>query len=436
MSMSIDKKSENAVRVLLERLRAAWNGFALDVQQRQLIWLITKDELSIVQAFLLAEADVRASQMPDLFVRISTPFASVTTYGSAVRKELLEQYIASWDALPESERPSHFEAPSGDLHATCTDFLAHHDKVFEHLVLVLIPSEIEDDKEYAQWLAQAAILAGPTPRLRFLVLMPRGEAEAIAQSVVDRAQGRARVETPDLNMPAALEALSRQAGELGSPGGRFRHLFVQLTNALGAGDLTQAERLASSALAVTQAQGWPSLAVAVHFALGGGALAAGRPQDAIPRYQAALDAARTAVKAGAAEGSSLELRSQLAIASAQLRSGDYGTAAATYEHAAPLATAQSDLRMQLECWRMASFCHEAAGSPQRAWEHAQRALAVGQSMDTETRATSTLPYLGAALERLSKESLPGLTLDQVERRMGGLLGKGWRSELADVARTG
>ena len=415
---------------LIEKLRSHMNAFAADAQARLLIWLATPDEVHVIENTFTAESDVRAAQVPDLFVRISVPFENSDSYGSEIRKELIEQYASSWDALAAAARPPKFEAYPGDLHSTCAAFLAHHDKVFEHLVLVLTPSEIEDDEAFAEWLAQAAVQAGPIPRLRFLVLMPRGEGEAMAKSVVDRAQGRARVETPDLNMPAALEALSRQAGGLGSPGGRFRHLFVQLTNALGAGDLTQAERLAGSALAVTQAQGWPSLAVAVHFALGGGALAAGRPQDAIPRYQAALDAARAAVKAGAAEGSSLELRSQLAIASAQLRSGDYVAAATTYEHAAPLATAQTDLRMQLECWRMASFCHESAGSPQRAWEHAQRALAVGQSMDTETRTTSTLPYLGAALERLSKESLPGLTPDQVERRMGGLLGKEWREGLS------
>ena len=419
-----------------KQLISHWNNFALDIENRTCILLLARNEYPIVEVLLAGENDARAAQIPDLFVRVISPFESAASYGPAARKELLEQYASSWATLPESARPSKFEPSPGDLHSTCAAFLAHHDKVFEHLVLVLTPSEIEDDDAFAEWLAQAAVQAGSIPRLRFLVLMPRGEGEAMAQSVVDRAQGRARVETPDLNMPAALEALSRQAGGLGSPGGRFRHLFVQLTNALGAGDLTQAERLAGSALAVTQAQGWPSLAVAVHFALGGGALAAGRPQDALPRYQAALDSARAAVKAGASEGGSLELRAQLAVASAQLRSGDYVGAAATYEHAAPLATAQSDLRMQLECWRMASFCHESAGSPQRAWEHAQRALAVGQSMDPETRTTSTLPYLGAALERLSRESLPGLTLDQVERRMGGLLGKGWRSGLADAVRTG
>ncbi|MFO0576887.1 MAG: hypothetical protein U1A78_23030 [Polyangia bacterium] len=383
----------------------------------------------MIHSMLAAESDARAAQVPDLFVRITAPFESASAYAAAVRKEFLEQYTTSWDVLPESERPPKFEAAPGDLHATCAAFLLHHDKVFEHLVLVLTPSEVEDDGEFAEWLAQAAVQAGPTPRLRFLVLMARGEAEATAQAVVQQAQGRACVQTPDLNMPAALEALSRQAGGLGSPGGRFRHLFVQLTNALGAGDFAQAERLAGSALAITQAQGWPSLSVAVHFALGGGALAAGRPQDAIPKYQAAIESARAAVQAGAAEGGALELRARLAIASAQLRSGDYVAAAATYEQAAPLATAQSDLRMQLECWRMASFCHESAGSPQRAWEHAQRALAVGQNMDPETRATSTLPYLGAALERLSANNLPGLTADQVERRMGGLLGEKWRSAM-------
>lgn len=411
----------------VEKLRSQINAFAANAQERLLIWLTTANDTQLVDAMLAAENNPRAAQVPDLFVRVFAPFGNSASYATAVTQELLEQYSTSWDALPESGRPSKFEPTPSTLHTTCAAFLAHHENVFEHLVLVLTPSEIEDDAEFAEWLAQAAVQAGPMPRLRFLVLMPRGEGEATAQRVVELAQGRARAEALELNMPAALETLSRQAGGLGSPGGRFRHLFVQLTNAVGVGELAQAERLAGSALAITQAQGWPSLEVAVHFALGGGALAAGRPQDALPRYQAALDSARAAVKAGAGEGTALELRAQLAVASAQLRSGDYVAAAATYEQAAPLATAQSDLRMQLECWRMASFCHESAGSPQSAWEHAQRALRVGHSMDTDTRATSTLPYLGEALERLSRENLSGLTPDQVVKRMEGLLGKEWRA---------
>lgn len=389
----------------------------------------------MVEAMLAAENDARAAEVPDLFVRISAAFESAASYGAAVRTELLAQYESSWDALPEFERPPRFKATPGALHATCAAFLAHHDKAFEHLALVLTPTEVADDEAFALWLAEAAVQAGPTPRLRFLVLMPRGAGDAQAQTqiLVQRAQSRARVESLALDMPAVLEALSRHAGGLGSPGGRFRHLFVQLTNALGAGDLEQAERLAGSALAITQAQRWPALGVAVHFALGGGALSAGRPHDALPRYHAALAAAQEAARTDAAESGALELRARLAIASAQLYGGDYVAAAATYEQAALLATAQVDLRMQLECWRMASFCHESAGSPQRAWAHAQRALAVGERMDAETRGSSTLPYLGAALERLSREGLSGLTPDQVERRMSRLLGTAWRSGLRTLA---
>lgn len=424
---------KNPISSSLNGLRAKWNAFAIDPVARLLIWLVAPDEAAVVQTMLLTENDARAAETPDLFLLLSSPLRDSADYKRALHVEFLEQYRMSWDSLPDSERPPRFEASPGDLFSTCSAFLAHHDKVFEHLVLVLTPSEIEDEGGFVKWLAEAAQSAGPLPRLRFLVLMPRGEGEAAAQEVVKRAGGRARVETPDLNMPAALEALSRQAGNLGSPGGKFRHLFVRLTNALGAGDLTQAERLGASALAITQTQSWPSLAVAVHFALGGGLLASGRAQEAVARYKSAVDAARAAGTSGAAEGSALELRAQLAVGCAQLRSGDYVTAASTYEQAAPLAQAQTDARLELECLRMASFCHESAGSPQRAWEHAQRALAVGQTMDAETRATSTLPYLGAALERLSKEDLPGLTPDQVERKMGGLLGKDWRSGLRAAA---
>ncbi len=44
-----------------------------------------------------------------------------------------------------------------------------------------------------------------------------------------------------LDMAAALEEISEAAGDLETPEGRFRHLFVQMSRALGAGSLRLAE---------------------------------------------------------------------------------------------------------------------------------------------------------------------------------------------------
>lgn len=408
---------------VLSCVRARWNTFAASPDLRLLLWLATPDEARIVEAMVVAEGDARAAEVPDLFVQVRAPFVDAAQYGAAVRSELLQQYQSSWEALPDSERPPHFVPQPGDLLTTAAAFLTHHEGVFDRLALVLRPTEVEDDAAYATWLAAAAVTAASTPRLRFLALVARdADGEALAAAVCAQAAGWARVEKLDLNVPALLEALSRQAGNLGSPGGRFRHLFVQLTNAVGAGDLAHAQRLGQSALAITQAQSWPSLAVAVHFALGGGFLTAAQPQEALSSYQAALAAAKAATAAGSAEGAGLELRSLFAIGATQVRSSDYVAAARTYEQAAPLATAQSDLLMQLECFRMAAFCHEAAGSPERAWQHAQTALSVAQTMPPELRATSTLPHLGEAITRLSHQHVPGLTPDIAARRMMGLVG--------------
>ena len=403
-------------------LSGAWNRFAEDVGGRLLVWVLRGDEASLVEAMLVAESDARAAEVPDLFVQIRTPFGSPEEYSAAVRQEFLTQYVDSWEALPESARPPRFSESAGSLQATCAAFLTHHQQVFEHLVLVFHPSEVSDDEAFALWLGQTAKGAAPTPRLRFLVLLPRGKGEPLAASIVKAAEGYARAETPDLNVPELLETLSRQAGNLGSPGGRFRHLFVQLSSAIGAGDLAQAERLGSAALAITKAQCWPSLGVAVNFALGGGYLAAGRLPEALAEYQAAQSSAEHAAQAGETGAGGLVLRSQLAVAATQVRSGDYLSAAAMYEKSAPIAEQEADLRMQLECHRMASFCHESAGSAPLAWTAAQRALAVAQQMDPAMRSTSTLPYLGEALARLSRENLPGLTPSLLSEQLRQLLG--------------
>ena len=88
-----------------------------------------------------------------------------------------------------------------------------------------------------------------------------------------------------------------------------------------------------------------------------------------------------------------------------------------------------DARMELECWRMASWCCEVAKEVERAWENCQRAWEVGRAMDARARETSTLPYVGDALVRLSHERQGVQAAQAMESQVESVLGNDWRPQV-------
>ena len=68
----------------------------------------------------------------------------------------------------------------------------------------------------------------------------------------------------------------------------------------------------------------------------------------------------------------------------------------------------------------------AAGDVEKAWEHGQCAWAVGRALDDGTRKTSTLPYVGEALVRLSHARQGEQAAQDVESDVVSVLGKDWR----------
>ncbi len=75
---------------------------------------------------------------------------------------------------------------------------------------------------------------------------------------------------------------------------------------------------------------------------------------------------------------------------------------------------------------MASWCCEMSEEVEKAWEHGQRAWAVGQGLDEGTKKTSTLPYVGEALVRLSQERQGQQAVRDVESEVVSVLGQDWR----------
>ena len=422
---------KNAVERRLELLYAQWTEFAQEPEARLLRWVVEPDEVRMVEAFLEKEGDERG-ECPDLFLRMEAPFDEPERYGYALREALVgmeeesragleEEGLSGWECPPVKEGETDVEA----FLAACDSLRSQYESLCEHLVLVLVPARGTDASAWLKWLWRAVEKA-ESPHVRLVVL---DDARTLLLAPLAEALPERVVTIPaKLEMGRALEELSQAAGHLDTPGGKFRELFVRMGNAATLGDVGKVERLGAQAVAVAAGAGLHSLSVAAHFVVGGALLSAGRAQEACEHYRQAEAAAGESEAKGEPQGAQLRLKSRMAQGAARVTAQEYPEAAKLYEETAPLASELNDARMELECWRMASWCREVAKEVERAWAHGQRAWEVGRAMDAQTRETSTLPYVGEALVRLSHERQGEQAARAMESEVESLLGEDWRPE--------
>lgn len=393
----------------LQLLSYEYMQFSKDKDARILCWRFQPDEVRMAEAFLGMEEDEQAGQTGDIFLQLRTPFRNPSVYGYSLRQELIDWYGAEKDNLTELGLDTDWVPPQAGtsgkgIHVlldTLSSFLQHY-AIQSRLVLVLRPKLIEQVPPYRHWLCNIAQEA--TEQVRILLfdnaLTPGFE------TLSSEEKQRIWIQEPELDMASALEELSVAGGNLDQPGGQYRHLFVKLTNALKEQDLTTALTLGDKAVKLAAAQSWYYLAVPVHMALAGGLTNTGQHQDAVARYQAAEAAAAQGETDGLEEARAscpqLRLQARMGCGSAFIAAGEWEHAALQFSETAPLAAEQGNMRAELDCHRLASFCYEQIGDQDKAFQAGGEGVQVARKMDKETLQTSTFAYLGEAMMRLCK----------------------------------
>ena len=414
----------------LEQLSGQWLEFAEKPEARVLCWLVEPDEVGMVNAFVAMEDDDRAGLTEDLFVPLTAPFVAYR-YGEGLLRELLEKADALYAGLDDASVPAwkppraavNSPDPLPFLHA-CQSFIDHY-KLPGLLAIVLTPSEIADPAAFRQWLDLLARTALPKiTKLRLVVLDDKQAPSlgALAQAQPERVVAI----SADLDMPAARLEISENAGNLDRPGGQFRHQFVQMTNALGKGDLAAAETHSQAALDITTAQGWHALAVPIHLAMGASLASVGKVEPANRRYVNAETSAAEGEKAGDPVCTKLRVQARLCRGSLLIHAGAWQIAAALFAETVPLAMTAKDPGMIIDCYRLASFCQEQAKQDQPAWQHGVDGLAYARTVDKAALASTQLAYLGEGLARLCKSSQLSGSWRRIEQELIALLGPAWR----------
>lgn len=262
------------------------------------------------------------------------------------------------------------------------------------------------------------------PKLRLLL---RDDRKCPALAKLAQALPELVVATPaDLDLAAAYLELSESAGNLDQPGGQYRHAFVQMGSALGRQDLVAADEHGKAALAVAAAQGWHSLAIPIHLAMGAALAGVGQAEEANRRYFEAEKAAVAGEQGGDPVCAKLRVQVRMCRGSLLIHAGAWQMAGALYAETIPLARAVEDAGMIIDCYRLAAFCQEQAKQYQAAWQHGVEGLAYARTVDKAVLRSTQLAYLGLGLERLCQHSQYSGAWKRIEQELESLLGAEWR----------
>jgi tetratricopeptide (TPR) repeat protein len=414
---------KNAVERRLDLLHDQWVEFTQQPRARMLRWVVEPDEVRMVEAWLEKESDERIGECPDLLLRFDTPFEQPETYGQALYEALNAMVVKAGEEGVDTAALKPGQPGTDTFFSACKALRHQYESMCDVLAVVLVPAHVADAKAWRQWLSQALERMGP-PGVRMVVL--DDARTRLLEPLALAEPERVRTAVAALDMPTALEEVARAAASVHQPAGRYRELLVLLSTAAQRGSLRQVERLGEEAVKVAAGQAWHALVVAARWAIGGALLAAGQAKDAMAHYRQAEAVAAEAEVQGAPHGAELRLKSRMAIGAALVSLQDWGPAAALYEETAPMARKQTDARLELECWRMASFCRESARELDKAWEDGQQAWEVGKVLEPEARATSTLPYVAEARVRLGQARQGTKAARVLEAEAKSLLGSHWR----------
>ncbi len=422
----------NPIQQRFEKLEGLWATFTEDPDARLLRWLADDDSNQMLQLFAdLQNEDV--TEIPDLFVQFKAVFESSETYTDTLIESLIAQFEEIRPALAQEDISVAWVAPKmskpaapKDLVNVLTSFFRSYESLMEHLVIVLFPAFVADAVAWNDWLTKL-MMAGIPGEIRFMVVDSIGSPQ-LSQLAKTQAKTVRSVD-PQLGMPTAYEEIVAAVPGSG-PGHDFRTSFVALTNAAGQGNVALAQEAAGRAIAIAKEQQWHYLVSTAQMALGAAFFAAGKLAETLQCYRAANQAI-----AGSDDVASrkLDVPTRMAEGSALIAAEQYEEAATVFQNAAVVAAKQSETASELECWRMAGWCHETADQPEQSWKCAEKALAVGRALPPADRATSTLPYVGQMLLRLADAGTNRNRRSEVDDQMVQLMGENWEESLVKGA---
>jgi hypothetical protein len=149
--------------------------------------------------------------------------------------------------------------------------------------------------------------------------------------------------------------------------------------------------------------------------------------DAISEFVRAQQRAAIAEQAGEGWAAGMRLKAAMGQGSALVAARAWTEAGPCFIAAAALAREHDEGTAELDCLRMAAWSQEQGGRLDEAWAVGLACLDRASELPEQLRNTSTLPWLGELMLRLSESGPRADERGPLVRRLGELLGPNWRA---------
>jgi len=428
-------KADNPIVLRLKTLGEMWNVSMQHKAAALTVWRVPPDQDRMVDAFVYLE-DSEQGVTPSIFFTFESDFIDHETYAFELIKEFLTQA-----GRPESrasiERSGAKieELTIGEIKDTrawlklLADFSGMIDVLEGHFVAYLLPGEVSSQEGWLKWLEKLLELELPN---KIKVMVKEDARASTFSDLLEDYPDKTNLLEPKLDMFAAYGEILAEAnkGKENEPGAVYQKLCLQLNEAVAQKNMGLANKIASDAIAITQAEEWPNLEVAIYFILANGYLGQRDLEAAKQQYEKSRATSIVFAEQNPAIGHQLEIQSIMGIAGITLGEQDFTGAAELYASSAPIATKIDKPILVLEAWRMSGFCYQQDGAIPQAWEQYQLAWEAGKTLDTSVRLSTTMPYVAKSLLEIREKSRSNMKLYELEDEIAAGLGTEWVSILA------
>ncbi len=393
----------NPVERSLLGLCQHWETFRSDASKRLLVWQVQDNAVRTLQCFFEVQKHETALSTRDLFIVFDTPFENAMQFSRELKETLAGQYDASREDLEQEGIKADWRFNPEDHPDSATGFLqglhsfaAKYHDVAGHVAAVFMPQQVADDTAFCSWLTRA--LSVEMPEYLRLVVIDSHETPRLS-SLTESEHPLIANASPKIDALAIAQQTFAEEGGVGS-GAVFRNILMGLMTLVEKGSINQVKSKATDAQAFARRQGWADQEVVVTMLVAGAMLKEKRFDDAIQEYQGARQSAVQATASGHPAGQQLVLQTWFGEAGTQLAANRDVKAAECYDRAAVVAQKTPDLILAIEAFRMSLFCHARLNNRDAALERGRLALALGERLEPEARATTTLPMAAIDLLRV------------------------------------
>ncbi|MVT09577.1 hypothetical protein [Chitinophaga tropicalis] len=425
----------NPISHRIDLMRARWHQYVQpDVQIIR--WLVEPDEVQMVEGFFRLESSPHG-QLPELFLKLATPFYEEQAYENA----MLEEWLHRWET-PEGQQELQATGITVQYNAAqyrqalnaghdagkilwkaLEDFATNISGFDGKLVLFIWPEECAFPKKWASWLQQF-LEPGIPPHLRVMLF------DVKKQEYLQRCAALKHATTipANLNMREAIRQIAT-SGNPHNPTVQFNQCMFNLGDALSRRKLREVHEWGQKAVAAGNKSGQISLEATGVIGYGSALFQLKEYPDAIRQLERAVQLTSQPAQTGDMSAGGVLVQAHAFRGAVYYRTRSWKDAEIAYRQMGEAATQLQMPVMAMEGWRQAAHACEKHGNRKQAFEYFQHAYKAGLGLDPETRKVTAFPLVAAALH-LQAKALKETALQQdIETQLQQILGPHWEQQI-------